>query len=276
MGVSMGDIESKYFIDDNKYNCPFCKNRGVKYIITGIARFNEKCDKDLYAVFVKCSNCHNVSMHLVKKDNFVRMETYYNSEYYDTDFLTLSNFCSDLRTYSDKKVIVGTTSELKKYYVENERFPICEDEHIIMSIPTSFFTIDERIPKKFRDLIEEAEKCIQNNCLTGASACIRKTIYEFLIKENAQGNNYDEKIKSLKGRCKTLDDQYIDMIAGIQGIMCDQVHESTVFENFTSRHAKAYIAVLKEIFNHFYVLPKEASAKKAEIDTLFSEIKMQK
>ena len=63
MGVSMGDIESKYFIDDNKYNCPFCKNRGVKYIITGIARFNEKRDKDLYAVFVKCSNFHNVTMH---------------------------------------------------------------------------------------------------------------------------------------------------------------------------------------------------------------------
>ena len=276
MGVSMGDIESKYFIDENKYNCPFCKNRGVKYIITGIARFNEKRDKDLYAVFVKCSNCHNVSMHLVKKDKFVNFEANINHTYYDCDFLLLSNFCSDLVTYSDKRCTHGVCAELKKHYYGEKKVPICEDEHIIMSIPTSFFTIDERIPKKFRDLIEEAEKCIQNNCLTGASACIRKTIYEFLIKENAQGNNYDEKIKSLKGRCKTLDDQYIDMIAGIQGIMCDQVHESTVFENFTSRHAKAYIAVLKEIFNHFYVLPKEASVKKAEIDTLFSEIKMQK
>ena len=113
MGVSMGDIESKYFIDENKYNCPFCKNRGVKYIITGIARFNEKRDKDLYAVFVKCSNCHNVSMHLVKKDKFVNFEANINHTYYDCDFLLLSNFCSDLVTYSDKRCTHGVCAELK-------------------------------------------------------------------------------------------------------------------------------------------------------------------
>ena len=69
--------------------------------------------------------------------------------------------------------------------------------------------------KKFRELIEEAEKCVQNNCLTGASACIRKTIYEFLLYEKAVGDSYEDKIKSLKGKHLTLDDDYIDMISGI-------------------------------------------------------------
>ena len=66
----MENIEGKYFIDEDKYNCPFCKTRNVKYVVLGIAKFNEKKDKDMYAVFVECSKCNNVSMHLVKKEDY--------------------------------------------------------------------------------------------------------------------------------------------------------------------------------------------------------------
>ena len=132
------------------------------------------------------------------------------------------------------------------------------------------------MPRKFRELIEETEKCIKNNCLTGASACIRKIIYEFLIQENAQGGNYDEKIKSLKGKYKSLDDQYLDMLSGIQGIMCDQVHECTVYEKFQSSQAKAYLEILKEIFYHVYILPEETKNKKSKIDVLYAQIIKQK
>lgn len=273
----MENIEGKYFIDENKYNCPFCKNRGVKYVVLGIAKFNEKKDKNIYAVFVECSSCHNVSMHLVKDDKYIEFSqpTGRGVNYY-FNFCTLDNNSIEFRTYSRNNCNSYPKSEIKTYYKDEEKTPICDDNNMILHIPTSFFTIDERIPRKFRELIEEAEKCIQNNCLTGASACIRKTIYEFLLQENATGNNYDEKIKSLKGRHKTLDDNYIDMISGIQGIMCDQVHESTIYEKFTSQQAKGYIEILKEIFNHFYVLPQEASAKKSKIDALVGMIQKQK
>lgn len=273
----MENIEGKYFIDENKYNCPFCKNRGVKYVVLGIAKFNEKKDKNIYAVFVECSSCHNVSMHLVKDDKYIEFSepTGYGGNY-TFNFHFLGNNSKEFRTYSQNSYNVQQEAEIKTYSKNGEKTPICDDNNMILHIPTSFFTIDERIPRKFRELIEEAEKCIQNNCLTGASACIRKTIYEFLLQENATGNNYDEKIKSLKGRHKTLDDNYIDMISGIQGIMCDQVHESTIYEKFTSQQAKGYIEILKEIFNHFYVLPQEASAKKSKIDALVGMIQKQK
>lgn len=273
----MENIEGKYFIDEDKYNCPFCKIRNVKYVVLGIARFNEKKDKDIYAVFIECSNCHNISMHLIKKENYksFNISTEYSS--HNINFYILSNQTRELETYTQNRYNFNTEACLKTYYDSNDnKLPSCEDENIILSIPSSFFTIDNRIPRKFRELIEEAEKCIQNNCLTGASACIRKTIYEFLLQEQATGNNYDEKIKSLKGKHKTLDDSYIDMISGIQGIMCDQVHESTVYENFSSKQAKGYIEILKEIFNHFYVLPQEASAKKSKIDALVGMIQKQK
>ena len=262
----MQNIEGKYFIDKDKYNCPFCKNRGVKYIVLGIVRFNEKINKFLYAVFVECTNCHNISMHLVKKEDFVKFEILQNGFILKSNFNLLTQSSKDFHTYSDSDYSSLPSQELKEYYdsTGNNKIQICNDD-IILHIPSSTYVIDERIPKKFRELIEEAEKCIKYNCLTGASACIRKIIYEFLIQENAKGDNYDERIKYLKGKFKTLDDQYIDMLSGIQGIMCDQVHECTIYGKFQSSEAKAYLEILKEIFHHAYIIPEETKNKKTKI-----------
>lgn len=274
----MENIEGKYFIDEDKYNCPFCKNRGIKYVVLGVVKFNEKINKELYAVFVECSNCHKVSMHLIKNDSFVKFISEDHQGRFSYNFLLLENYCTELQTYTERRRNYLSTYDIKLYKdsAKDINIPVCNDDEMILHIPTSFFTIDTRIPKKFRELIEEAEKCIQNNCLTGASACIRKTIYEFLLHEKAIGNNYEDKIKSLKGKYSTLDNDYIDMLSGIQGIMCDQVHEATIHENFKCDEAKAYIEVLKEIFNHFYVMPQEAKNKKNKITTLAGLIKSQK
>lgn len=267
----MENIEGKYFIDENKYNCPFCKNRGIKYVVLGIVKFNEKATKEMYAVFVECSYCHNVSMHLIKNDEF---DSSFKMNHYEScNFYILNSNCSELTTYTKYQYNANYFGLINTYKNSNSQdLPICNDENIILHIPTSFFTTDNRIPKKLRELINEAEKCIQNNCMTGASACIRKTIYEFLLDQNAQGQSYNDKIKSLKNRYKTLDNAYIDMISGIQGIMCDQVHEKSVYESFKSNEAKVYIEILKEIFNSVYVIPQETNDRKQEINKLYSQI----
>ena len=72
------------------------------------------------------------------------------------------------------------------------------DSKIFYSVPTSFFVLDDRIPVNIRELITEAEGCLKMNYLTGASACMRKAIYELLVKEKAKGEYYEEKIKLLK------------------------------------------------------------------------------
>lgn len=281
----MKNIEGKYFIDENKYNCPFCQTRSVKYTPLGIAKFNEKKDKIMYAVFVECAECYHISMHLIKKDDDI-FRLINNTFSEDTigiqrrppsgNFLLLRNTGS-----MSTKPNLEISNALHCYYstIENGENVIqstCDDEHIILSIPTSSFTIDERIPKTLRELIGEAERCIQNGCLVGASACIRKAIYEFLIKEKASGDSVDEKIKSLKSQYKTLDDDYIDMLCGIKGIMCDQVHEASIHKSFSGDEGKAYIEILKEIFKQVYILPKEASEKKLIIDKLAGKIKSQR
>ena len=52
------------------------------------------------------------------------------------------------------------------------------DAEIFYSVPTSFFTVDSRIPVTIRELITEAEGCLKMNYLTGASACMRKANHE--------------------------------------------------------------------------------------------------
>lgn len=263
----MENVENKYFIDEEKYNCPFCHNRGVKYVVLGIVKFDEKKDKQLYAVFVRCSLCHKTSMHILKDINKKHAYTFY----------LLNDESKEFELYSGASYNSLGLDNLAVYESEQDgkEYVLCYDDEIIMSIPTSFFTIDERIPRKLRDLINEAEKCIQNNCLTGASACIRKSIYEFLLKEKAKGSSYEEKMKSLKGKYKMVDDDHIDILSAMQGIMCDQVHESSIHDSFSSKEAKAYIELLKDVFNQVYVIPSELKAKKANISNMFGSLKRQ-
>lgn len=273
----MESIENKYFIDDETFNCPFCKIRGVKYVVLGIVRFNESVEKELCAIFVECSKCHKISMHLSKKQ--------YLQD--GLKFYLINPLSKEKETYTEGSLLShGSKISLFSYtyYNKNVGWTICEfddcetlniDDEIILNIPTSFFTIDNRIPRVFRDLINEAEKCISNSCLTGASACIRKTIYELINKENLEGSDYTSKIKSLKGKYSTLDDTYVDILSTVQGIMSDQVHEQS-YENFDIRHAKAYIEVLKEAFNQIYVLPEELKSKHSKISSMFNAIKKDK
>ncbi len=246
----MSEVESKYFIDESRYNCPFCKTRSVGYTVVGVANFDEKINNKIQALFIECLQCSKVSMHLSKK-NLV-----FSS---DKNFRVLSSYSYYENTirYENKIDILGDVGDI--------------DDKIVMHIPTSFFTIDERIPTKFRNLINEAEKCISNNCVTGASACIRKVIYEFILDRSLNGNSYEEKIKSLKTEYPSLDASWIAILRHIQGITSDQVHEDS-YNSFKIGDAKGYLEILKEIFNEIYVLPEERKTKANKISAMFGEV----
>lgn len=273
----MENIENKYFIDDETYNCPFCKIRGVKYITLGIIRFNETNSKELHSIFIECSQCHKISMHLSRaqylndglKILLIDSQNKEYKTYAEGSFVTTKNKLSLLEYTSWNDYGGWISSEFQS----EEGVSI--DDAIILHIPSSFFTIDKMIPKHFRELINEAEKCISNNCLTGASACIRKTIYEFINKEKLEGKDYTTKIKSLKGKYSTLDDRYVDILSAIQGITSDQVHEQS-YEDFDIQHVKGYIEVLKEVFNQIYVIPNELTSTHSRISSMFSAVKEDK
>ncbi|MCK5768175.1 MAG: hypothetical protein KAH35_07380 [Candidatus Atribacteria bacterium] len=58
-------LDSKYFIDEYVYNCPFCNRRNVSYFVSNVRNeFDWTPEKKCYVYFVVCDSCGKESMHL--------------------------------------------------------------------------------------------------------------------------------------------------------------------------------------------------------------------
>lgn len=212
-------LDKKYFIDSHIYNCPFCNRRHVKYTLLNFFGFDWSGEKKCYIHLIKCDSCEKVSMHLSYEEIAEQIKPPY-----DRDFFM--------------------------FYEEDI------DSKIFYSVPTSFFVMDSRIPKIIRELITEAEGCLKMNFLTGASACMRKAIYEFTAKEKAEGIDYKSRIKYLKGKFNWVDSTLFDILAAIQGMTSEKIHEQS-WDEWDSANLMLIIETLKTILHEIYVLPKQ-------------------
>jgi hypothetical protein len=131
-----------------------------------------------------------------------------------------------------------TYKELYEQYATNNFKASSDlDEDFFHSQPSSFFTVDSRIPAVLRELIAETEDCRKMNFLTGASACARKTIYELLVIEKADGANYDDKTNSLAAMHPSVDSELFDVLAHIKDMTSDKVHEQS-WDKWDSKNLK--------------------------------------
>jgi hypothetical protein len=128
------------------------------------------------------------------------------------------------------------------------------DSNLFYSVPTSFFVLDDRIPRILRELITEAEGCLKMNFLTGASACMRKSIYELLILEKCSEQNYDDKIKGLKIKYKDTDPSLFDILGHITDMTSDKVHEQS-WDKWDSKSVTLIIEALKAVLYDIFVIP---------------------
>ena len=145
------------------------------------------------------------------------------------------------------------------------------DSNIFYSVPTSFFVIDNRVPRLIRELITEAEGSIKMNFLTGASACTRKAIYELTIKEEAEGDNYEDKIKFLKKKFPQIDETLFDILCHIKDMTSDKVHEQS-WDKWDSKHLTLFIETLKAILHEIYVVPEEKKKRSEHITGLLPDV----
>ena len=155
------------------------------------------------------------------------------------------------------------------YFTVSDRPPI--DSLIFYSVPTSYHVIDNRIPAILRELLDEAQGCLKSNFLTGASACIRKIVYELARLQKAAGENYEERIKNLKDKLPDVDPTYFDTLLTIQQVTSDKVHEDS-YDRWESRHLRAIIASLVEALREIFVLPKMREERRESIIKLKAEI----
>lgn len=232
-------LDLQYFIDNRKYNCPFCNRRHVSFRLkSDVKSFDWASDKTCYIYLVQCESCQGDSMHLSFSEIPLQGTKYSNVYYFES-----------------------TVSDL--------------DAKFFYSVPTSFFVMDERIPASIRELITEAESCKKMNFLTGASACARKAIYEFLVIEKAEGEFYEDRIKSLKVRFPNVDGELFDVLSHIQSMTSDMVHEQS-WPKWDSKNLTLIIETLKAILHEVYVVPEEKKGRSAKIQELLKSVTQHK
>ena len=228
-------LDDRYFVDPYVYNCPFCNRRHVSYIVSTSVQFNWSNQTDCYVYFVTCHSCNKVSMHLSKQE--IPLKYAYQLENQEYFRFSLS-----------KDIDAGAVLDSLFFY----------------SVPTSFFVLDERVPSILRELLTEAEGCLKSNFLTGASACARKLVYELAKKENATGDNYDDRLKSLKINHPEIPEEYFDTLLTIQQVTSTKVHENS-YDGWKSEHVRLILASLAEVLRELYVLPAQRRDRRESI-----------
>ena len=225
-------LDQKYFIDGSIYNCPYCHRGHVSYSVVNSVYFDWSNEKSCTAWFVKCNSCGKISMHL---------------------------------TYED----IDATGSYGGYRISDR---IDLDSQFFYSVPTSFFVVDARIPKIIRELITEAEGCIKMNYLTGASACCRKAIYELTVKEEAEGEDYEARIKFLKKKFPSVDSGLFNVLCHIKDMTSDKIHEQS-WDKWDAINLKFFIETLKAILHDIYVVPDEKKRRSLKVQALLPKVR---
>jgi hypothetical protein len=110
------------------------------------------------------------------------------------------------------------------------------------------------------------------NLLTGASACARKAIYELATRGGAEGDDYESRIKDLKNKHPDVDKSLFDVLAHIQDMTSDQVHEQS-WPKWDSRHLRLILETLCAVLHEVYVVPEERKERAERVRKLRDEIK---
>lgn len=240
--VDHSHLDKRYFVDNAIYNCPFCNRRHVAYSIYNIRYFDWTDEKKCQCFLVACHSCGGRSMHL---------------------------------TFNDIKChrIEDVNREVRWRFGGLDDVDMGEflDNSFFYSVPTSFFSLDNRVPRILRDLLVEAEGCHKSNYLTGASACARKIIYELGILSGATGDNYEDRIKSLKEIHKEVEPSFFDTLLTIQQVTSTKVHENS-YDGWEAKHLRIILAAIAEVLNEVYVVPALREDRRKAILSLKDEL----
>ena len=252
--INNSDLNNKYFIDDKAFNCPFCGLRNTTYTILAIMQYNISITKVGKIIFVRCNRCGKISVHFAPYD--------INTTQWAHNNVGVQQFIAGSGVMGNSAHISFRNSQSNN----DDPFDIDLDSKIYHSIPSSFFTMDERIPKEMRKLFDEAQECKKANLKVGASACLRKLIYTLLfdqLNKKAGENNktlkelgyehYSDCIAAMKKYYPSLD-VFIEPLSDITGITSDQVHENS-WSEISSKDFNVCLEAIKDLLNEIYVQP---------------------
>jgi hypothetical protein len=252
--MDLSHLDKKYFLDNARYNCPFCNRGSVTYEVVDYCEFYWTVNKAAYCYIVQCqeTRCKKRSLHM--------SSFHWEQQQYASRFSKQPN----------------NWDETKGKYNVHEL-----DSYFFFHQPTTFFTLDSRIKRELRDLIAEAEGCLKMNYLVGASACMRKSIYVLIDVEDVRALSeagktlYQESIMALKGKFSWVHPEYFDALANIQELASDNVHEGS-WKAWDALKIRMLLELTKNILHEMYVVPDEQKNRANVARSLLSIYKSEK
>jgi hypothetical protein len=145
------------------------------------------------------------------------------------------------------------------------------DEAFFISVPTSFFVIDRRIPRSLRELITEAESCAKMNLMTGASACARKAMFELFSIQEIDASGYDSRVSALSAKFPDVDAELFEVLGQLQGMPKEQVREQSS-SPLDTRNLHIILEALKTALHEMYVVPDERVSRVSAVKTLRAQL----
>lgn len=247
--ADQSSLDKKYFIDHTKYNCPFCNSRSVVYSVVGCDEIDWSDEKKAWIYRVVCGGCGKTSLHL----------SHYKFKEYHRQY-------GGVIPYFQNKPEDQDGNDVKHYD------PCNIDEFVFFHQPTSFFIINSLIPEKIRELVSEADGCRKMNFLVGASGALRKSIYELIKHQGAEGKEYQDKIKWFKTKYPYVFSEYFDALANIQDMTSDNLHEKDgSWKPWNRSDFDYFLETVKTVLEEIYVKPEERKSMLSKITQLKSK-----
>ncbi len=162
--------------------------------------------------------------------------------------------------------------------------------------PNSTFTIDDRIPKKIREALDQANTAHKMGLSIGASAALRKAIFEILSAPEfdipkvedptVEGSEprwltYQERLEMLKEKVKRLYPSVelglVDDITKVYSLSSQPLHERSIdegeWEDFTSAQFIFLLEVVHNLLIQIYIIPSENQDRKGKLSELAKKVR---
>ena len=114
----------------------------------------------------------------------------------------------------------------------------------------AFLSPADTVPQSLRDLLEEADGCLQSRFLTGGTSCARRALEVLLGAARAEGDTYEDRVKSLREKHSVS-----QMLTTIL-IQCGGASEREGAK-LTANVLEVYLVAIKAIVYELYVLGPE-------------------
>ncbi len=125
-----------------------------------------------------------------------------------------------------------------------------------------FLAMDRRVPDAVRQLVEEADGCLNMNFAVGGSACIRRAIRKTFEVEEIEAGDWAENVQALAQKHQGVAPTLFQVIE-LLGAGEDPLHNDAL---------RAIIATFKGILYEVYVLGEERAETLAYLSKLLQAV----